>query len=281
MKSLTLLASFLFLNAGLRAANIPSDAELTTLVKGTLSSFKTAVQTEDFTAFHKSVATFWQKQTTPQQFADHFSQFTDPRGKSAFVKMFEKALTLQPSFEPKPEIGENTELIVHATYPLDSPLPVTLDYRQEGGAWKLVGLDINAHADAEAIGPAPEVPSDTEIKTLNDKVLRAFNTALRKKDFTDFLPFWMNRMTVEKLQVAFQGAIDAEQDFSNVLKKVSPVLRPKPFVNDKGLLEVVAVYPAGSKNITFTLEYGQEEEAWKLYKLAFDFTKADSAEGEK
>ena len=140
------------------APKIPSSAELTTLLKGTLTSFSAALQKQDFTAFYKSVSTFWQEQTTPEKLAETF-KVTDGEAKAATAKMLAEAVALQPTFDPKPTIGEHSELIVNATYVLESPLKVAASYLQEGGVWKLARFALHY---ADAPGTAPKIPSEDE-----------------------------------------------------------------------------------------------------------------------
>lgn len=124
------------------AGKIPSNAELTALLKGTLTSISAAVQKQDFNAFYKSISTLWQEQTTPEKLAE-LLKTTDEEAKAASAKMFAEAVALQPTFDPKPTIGEHSELIVNATYALESPLKIAASYLQEGGVWKLFSVSLH------------------------------------------------------------------------------------------------------------------------------------------
>lgn len=128
-----------------KTAKVPSDAELKKLTDETLLSFNSAIQTQDFGAFYKSTAKLWQKQTTPDDLKAAFKSFIDQKFDIGSV-----VKTVKPSFEPQPAIDSDGLLVVEGSYPIKpDKLTFALKYLNEGGAWKLIGIDVKANRAGE------------------------------------------------------------------------------------------------------------------------------------
>lgn len=116
-------------------AEMPSDAELQDMVKGTLMDFNDAVQKADFSDFHSKICKPWQKQTTPESLKTTFQGFIDKSISIASIR------SLDADFSPSPEIGRE---VGYKTLKLEGKYSTSpnvtkfeLNYIPEGKDWKL------------------------------------------------------------------------------------------------------------------------------------------------
>jgi len=257
------------------AAAIPSGAELKKLTDQSLTSFNGAVQKADFTDFYKSTAKLWQGQTTPDKLKEAFQAFID--------KKFDMEGVIQkrvPKFEPAPAMDADGFMVVNGAYNVDGDsLTFRLQYADEGGAWKLAG--INVHFENAKL-KRQEVPSEAEVKKLTDKTLLSFNSAVQSQDFTAFYQstakLWQEQTTPDKLKAAFQSFIEKKFDIGSVVKKMEPTFEPAPAINSDGLLVVQGSYPIKPDELTFALKYFSEDGAWKLLAINVKANKAGKEE---
>ena len=129
-----------FKKASEQPQTIPSEAEVKKLSDQTLLAFNSAVQSQDFTDFYKSTAKLWQEQTTPDELKANFQSFIDQKFDIASAV---KKLT--PAFEPAPAMNSDGFLVVRGSYPVKpDKLTFELKYLNEGGTWKLVGINVKA-----------------------------------------------------------------------------------------------------------------------------------------
>lgn len=123
-------------------ATVPPDAELQALVQKSMQDFATAVDTEDFTSFHATTSSDFQKQFTPDSLKSAFNIFIQK--KSAVVPILRSTSAMTPSYSPAPNVGkENMRnvLNVSGSY-ATSPVPTNFElrYLQDGGQWKLIKI---------------------------------------------------------------------------------------------------------------------------------------------
>lgn len=122
---------------------IPGDEKLQTLVKTTFLDFGDAVQTEDFTDFHKKIAKVWRDSSTPDELNDAFKTFIDRKEDYNFkraVSPLEATFTPAPAIEP---VRGLDALIVKGYYPTKPQRAnFELKYVMEDGNWKLIGINI-------------------------------------------------------------------------------------------------------------------------------------------
>ena len=235
MKTILILALSLALTFGSRAAEVPSETELKKLTDASLLSFNSAVQKKDFTEFYKSTAKAWQEQMTPDKMKAAFQTFIDQKfDVSSILK------EMKPTFKPAAAIDSDGVLVVRCSYPVEpAKLSFDLKYHKEPGevAWKLIGF----HVVAEP-GKPEEVPSETELKKLTDASLLSFNSAVQKKDFTEFYKstakLWQEQTTPEKLQAAFKTFIDQKFDIASTVENVKPNSEPPAAIDSNGSLAV-------------------------------------------
>lgn len=121
---------------------LPQDAEMRALVQKSVQDFATSVETEDFTSFHATTSSDFQKQFTPQSLESAFNVFIQK--KTAVVPILRSTATMTPVYSPAPNIGKNNSrnvLNVNGSY-ATSPVPTTfeLQYMQDGGEWKIIKI---------------------------------------------------------------------------------------------------------------------------------------------
>ena len=120
---------------------VPSEEDLKQLIDKTLLSFNSAVQSQDFAAFYKSIAKLWQEQTTPEKLKATFKTFIEQKFDVGSV-----VKKVKPSLEPAPEIDSDGLLVVQGSYPIKpDKLAFTLKYLNEDGAWKLAAINVKAN----------------------------------------------------------------------------------------------------------------------------------------
>ena len=262
MNKIIVVGLFLALSVSSRgAAPLPSGAELKKLTDESLLSFNSAVERADFTDFYKSTAQLWQKQTTPDKLKKIFQGFIDRK-----LDMEGVIKKRMPTFEPAPAMDADGFMVVNGAYNVEGDsLTFKLNYLNEGGAWKLVGINVHFQNAPEK---RREVPSETELKKLTDETLLSFNSAVQSQDFGTFYKstakLWQEQTTPEKLKAAFEAFIDQQFDIASVVQNVKPAFEPAPAINSDGLLVVQGSYPIKPDKLTFVLEYLNEDGAWKL-----------------
>jgi len=134
-----------FQNAPEKRQEVPSEAEVKKLTDNTLLSFNSAVQSQDFGAFYKSIAKLWQEQTTADKLKDAFKTFIDQKFDIGSV-----VKNVKPAFQPPPAINSDGLLVVPGSYPIKpDKLDFVLEYLNEDGAWKLASINVKANKAAK------------------------------------------------------------------------------------------------------------------------------------
>jgi len=257
------------------AEPLPSKAEVKKLSDQSLLEFNRAVQKADFTDFYKSTAKLWQEQTTPDKLKEIFQTFI--ASKFDMEDVIKKQV---PTFEPAPSINGDGFMVVNGAYhPEGDSLTFQLKYNEEGGAWKLVGINVQFQKAKET---KKEVPSEGEVKKLTDETLLSFNEAVQSKDFDAFYKsiakLWQEQTTPDKLKAAFKTFVDQKFDIASVVKNVKPTYEPSPAINSNGFLVVKGSYPIKPDKLTFELKYLTEGGAWKLFGINVQANKAAKGE---
>jgi hypothetical protein len=255
---------------------VPADKELKALVFDSLFAFNQAVQKKDFAQFHQErLASAFRKQFPLEKFTAAFQAFID---KGYDLSNIAKS---EPVFDNPPALNSADLLIVKGQYPT-RPNKVTfkLTYMQEGSAWKLMGINVQAIPFVENTG---KVPSDKEVKALALESLLSFNDSIQTKSFDKFYneiaQLWQKEITPDKLRQIFRRFVDNEVDISSIAK-LEPTFAKAPAVNDDGLLVLQGSYPAQPK-VSFELKYVYEDESWKLAGINVQVKPADDAAPKK
>lgn len=119
---------------------VPVEAEMQDIVKKTMLDFNDALQQEDFTDFHGSVAKLWQKQTTPDKMKTNFQNFID--GDADFGNIRSMKAEFTKSGDITRALGVKT-LEVEGSYPTSpNATEFKLKYIAEKKEWKLVGIEV-------------------------------------------------------------------------------------------------------------------------------------------
>lgn len=123
-------------------AKVPSDVETRMLVQKTLQDFATSVDTADFSIFHATTSSDFQKQFTPQALNTAFDVFIQK--KTAVVPILRSTATMTPVYSPAPNVSKTNMrnvLNVNGTY-ATSPVPTNfeLQYLQDDGQWKIIKI---------------------------------------------------------------------------------------------------------------------------------------------
>ena len=241
------------------APKMPSDAELKALALESLMSFNQAVMGKDFTPFHKHIAALWQAQVTPSKLKSVFQSYVDEGIDLSFIKGSD------PTFQPAPAIDGDV-LVLQGVYPTTpTKLDFRLKYKVEKGAWKLIGIKV----EAKPTGEAGKLPSQEEAATLVQDSMLAFNAALQTKSFEDFhkgiAMMWQKRITPERLAGLFSGYMKAKVDLSGIADE-EPTFTTAPAINEDGILELKGSYSIPEK-VVFDLGYLYEAPEWKLIKI--------------
>ena len=127
---------------------IPSDDQLQTMVKATFLDFGEAVQTSNFTAFHKNSAKVWQDKSSPTEMLAAFKDFVDNKARFDFKTVISP---LDAKFFPEPEIEDDeglSVLSIRGYYPT-KPLRTNfvIKYTMDAGIWKVTDVNIKPARD--------------------------------------------------------------------------------------------------------------------------------------
>ncbi|MFL6530903.1 MAG: hypothetical protein ACJ8KX_10575 [Chthoniobacterales bacterium] len=259
-----LLAWFFLLPLACHSAvpKVPPPAELKTLARDSLLQFNDAVQAKDFTTFHKKISNLWREQITPDQLLKAFGSFIEQNMNIASIA------TVDPVFEPAPAIDSDGVLTVQGYY-ATKPNKVTfrLKYYNESGAWKLIGVKLDASPSGSA---DVKLPQEGEIKTLVRDSLLAFNDAVQEKSFARFYKqiatVWQGQTSPEKLEKLFESFIEQEVNIAP-LAKLEPDFDKPPAIDSDGVLRLEGSYATTPSAVRFNLGYIFEAPDWRLIKI--------------
>ncbi len=117
---------------------VPGDEELQRLVNQTLMSFNEAIQIDYFGPFYQVISNAWQQQTTPNALREAFEAFVNNKVSFASLR------GARAEF-PLPPVIDNYGILLAEGYYQESNRRINfrLRYVNEGGAWKLFGIDLS------------------------------------------------------------------------------------------------------------------------------------------
>ncbi len=119
---------------------IPSDDELQDMSKKTLLEWNDAIQSADFTDFHRSISKFWAKQTNPDKMKSSFQNLIDGGADISEIK------SMKADFKRAGEIereGSLKKLMIEGSYDTSGiKTDFELQYIPEGKEWKLFGIRV-------------------------------------------------------------------------------------------------------------------------------------------
>lgn len=116
---------------------VPSSTELESLTNTTMNNFALAIDKQDFSDFHTTIASVWQLHITPAEFLDAFKVIIDKNINLTPINQY------QPIFNVKPYINSEGRLILIGHYSLESFIVYfELNYIYEDPAWKLTDITV-------------------------------------------------------------------------------------------------------------------------------------------
>jgi hypothetical protein len=116
---------------------VPPEAELERIVAEVLLDFNQAVRARDFTDFYGKLSDVWKKETSPQRLRQTFQAFLDKNIDISPIK------DVKPRISP-PAVNDRGVLVVAGHYPTQpSRVRFELEYAQERGGWKLMGIAVS------------------------------------------------------------------------------------------------------------------------------------------
>lgn len=135
--SLVLVATLAFL-APAQAAPLPTDNEQEILVKTTLMTFNDANLTGNYSILYEKSAKLFRAQATVQKMSDAFKVFRDRKIDLSSIVADEIDSSKAPVLDAK------GVLTLKGRFKDDEKkIRFDLQFVDEGGAWKLVGLNVN------------------------------------------------------------------------------------------------------------------------------------------
>ena len=127
--------------------NVPTDAQLQEIAKTTVLDFNSAIQSADFSSFHKTISKPFQKQVSVDRFKQVFQQFIDAKIDLSGVRSLDADFTTPPVVASSLGVKR---LELKGSYPT-SPRHTRFDlkYIPEGKDWKLIAIEINTKNEGE------------------------------------------------------------------------------------------------------------------------------------
>jgi hypothetical protein len=193
---------------------------------------------------------------------------------------------VEPTFDREPALVQEGRVLEVGGYYETPPVNphFSLKFFHEGGEWKLLGINVNLRAAADANAEKPRPPADAELRKLVRQTLLDFNEAVQAKDFAAFharasTPL-RQQITPDKLREAFQAFIDRKVNIAPV-KDVEAKFAGPPKVDGDGVMTVKGEYPTRPTRTAFQLKYYQEKGEWKVLGVNVDTTEPEKEEAKK
>lgn len=119
----------------------PTDIQAQELARTTVLDFNRAIQSGDFTDFHKTLSKPFQKQASVAKLEDAFKEFVEQKIDLSEIR------TMPAYFGPAPSVETISgvkHLLLKGAYSTSSrPTRFDLKYIPEGKDWKLISIEIN------------------------------------------------------------------------------------------------------------------------------------------
>lgn len=120
---------------------VPSDEAAQEITKTTLLNFNDAVQSADFSDFHKTISKTWKRTSRPSQFERGFKEFIDKKINIGLIRSESATFSPRPGIQ---EISNRKILVLKGRYDV-SPRPVKFDlkYVFEDDEWRLLAIAVD------------------------------------------------------------------------------------------------------------------------------------------
>lgn len=120
---------------------VPTDAQAQELARTTVLDFNRAIQSGDFTDFHKTLSKPFQKQASVAKLEDAFKEFVEQKIDFSEIRTMPAYVGPAPSVET---ISGVKHLLLKGAYSTSGrPTRFDLKYIPEGKDWKLISIEIN------------------------------------------------------------------------------------------------------------------------------------------
>ncbi|QDU64461.1 hypothetical protein Pan216_53510 [Planctomycetes bacterium Pan216] len=236
-------------------ADGPAPVSVNSLVIATLSELNLALRQRDFGAFQQSLAESARKGITEEKLSESFQPLIE---KGRFLDGIESAT---PTYREPPRFDKGLLRTAGKIELRDTQVAFELNYAQEGGEWKLVGLKTDVRPSQRL------VPDDATIRELARRSLLAFAKAVKASDFTEFhqslAPSFQGRVTPDSLRASVRGSVAQIGDLS-AMKTSDLDFSREPLINDEGELIASGSSLQGNRRLAFHLAYVLEDKTWML-----------------
>ena len=129
---------------GVDEKELPSEEKLIRISQNATKRFVNVIKTNDFPSFYGAISHTWRMETSPEELSEGLKQFRRVyETQTASHQYFESLMNMQPIFNDKPSISQNSVLVVSGRYNIEPEFSFTYKYVFEGLGWKLVGLKAN------------------------------------------------------------------------------------------------------------------------------------------
>jgi hypothetical protein len=141
---------------------------------------------------------------------------------------------------------------------------------------------------ALAYGPGPAAAQPVPIPLLQEALIKATLLTFNDANITgnyDVLhaklskPF-RDKFPPDKLKEAFKAFADAQVDFKVIAAK-TPIAKPEPSVNDRGVLSLYGHFDTTPSHVYYELEFIMSDGEWKPIKINVNVRKPDAASDAK
>jgi hypothetical protein len=124
---------------------VPTANEVKKLALDSLLLFNVAIQTKSFDNFYAKISQLWQKEVTPAELLQIFRGFIDQNVNIALI------VKEKPAFDETPAVNNDGILVLKGSYPTQpNSVFFELKYVFEDESWKLVGINVQVKAAADA-----------------------------------------------------------------------------------------------------------------------------------
>jgi hypothetical protein len=116
----------------------PTEAEVQTLVKATMTDFADAIEKEDFKAFREKASKEFRDQVPEDQIKTNFKAIID--NKATIVPMLRDAIKNNATFSPAPAVREEKGYSLLTANGSFDEIKFTSEYVYQDGKWKLLKI---------------------------------------------------------------------------------------------------------------------------------------------
>jgi hypothetical protein len=247
------------------AQSVPPDAEAKKLAHEAMLAFAKATKCADFSGLHALCSKSFQQEWSPTRLKEVFAAFINPNGPLMRIE------NVTPEFDAAPAITGGV-LLIQGRY-LTAPQDVlfTVEFEQDAGAWRLVGVDVKTRL-RRANDYRPVVPTKAERVKLIQDAIAVFAECVKTDDFSALMDYsstvFQWEFTNESLKEIFSGFTKGKFDLS-ALKDMEPVIQQDVTENAPGILMLNGYFET-DRRTTFRLRLVDEGGKWKILAIGVE-----------